>query len=797
MMNENGYTKMMEPEETLQQRLEQLAAGRPLEACLDGLTEQEARMVRLAAALQDAPQPEADEAITAVQRQRVLQAAAQTLPAAPVSESAPVQTAVPLLQSVRAGIDWLFSRRELAVGLAAALVVVVLLAVGIGLTRRDGPMQVEEDGRPATGAVAETDNATPQTEEETVTVEETAVPAAEGAPSDTPAQQLFLPFTSSAVAIDAQTAVAQVINGVLEVQAGDQTWTAVARAAPLAAGQRLRTGPLSSATLTFFDGSQAFLGPETELSVDELNAQRPEDGFRTVVLTQWLGESEHEVAFRNDGGSRYEVRTPGGSGVARGTRFRVSVAANLLARFSVSEGRVDVSSANSTVSVIAGQLTTSTAGRAPDAPAFHISGEGEVSQTGSAWTIAGQTFQMHDGTVIVGNPQVGDVVRVDGRLQADDMRLADVIVLLRRAASNRFQLSGPVEAIGAAAWIVAGQTVIVDDDTRIDDGIVVGDGVQVDGVLRPDGSLLARRVQQTGSARPFHFTGVVQEIGADMWRISGQQVRVDDDTAVAGGLAVGDEVAVNGRITGDDEWLATRIQRATEPERRFAFTGRVQSVSPWLVGGVVFEMQAWTIVAPGIDVGSRVRVQGVVLPDGTWAAERIDLLRSDDDDDGRVLIIVGIVNSLNPLVINGISFDFDDIGNGNSNSAWLGDSVQINTLVQVQVRLQANGRWVVTSVRTLNNSFGLGCLNVSSVVVSVNASQIGLRHWSDVSLASVNVAGSVQVNSVVTVVVCTGFNNVVVVTNVVVISNSLVFTPPPAGRPRGNWNGNWNGNFNG
>lgn len=83
-----------------------------------------------------------------------------------------------------------------------------------------------------------------------------------------------------------------------------------------AAGQRVRTGALSSATITFFDGSQATLGPQSEISLDELNAQRAADGFRTVVMTQWLGEGEHQVAFRNDGGSRYEVKTPNGFGVA-------------------------------------------------------------------------------------------------------------------------------------------------------------------------------------------------------------------------------------------------------------------------------------------------------------------------------------------------------------------------------------------------------------------------------------------------------------------------------------------------
>ena len=191
------------------------------------------------------------------------------------------------------------------------------------------------------------------------------------------------------------------------MQGVDGVWTAVNRLTTATARQRIRTGAFSSATLTFHDGSQAHLQANTEISIDELNALRPEEGFRTVVMTQWVGESDHSVQFRNDGGSRYEVKTPTGSGLARGTKFQVLVTPDQLARFIVTEGKVDVSGAGRTVSVTAGQLTTLLAGNVPDEPAFTIIGEGEVGAIGELWTIAGQTFQTHAHTFILGNPQVG------------------------------------------------------------------------------------------------------------------------------------------------------------------------------------------------------------------------------------------------------------------------------------------------------------------------------------------------------------------------------------------------------
>ncbi len=71
----------------------------------------------------------------------------------------------------------------------------------------------------------------------------------------------------------------------------------------------------------------------------------------------------------------------------------------------------------------AGQMTQAMAGRTPESPAFRISGEGEVSQMGATWIIAGQSFQTDNNTVVTGSPQMGDLVHVEGHLTPDGVRL--------------------------------------------------------------------------------------------------------------------------------------------------------------------------------------------------------------------------------------------------------------------------------------------------------------------------------------------------------------------------------------
>ncbi|MBK8985150.1 MAG: FecR domain-containing protein [Chloroflexi bacterium] len=818
MMSENGTTHKMDAEEVLQQKLTQLELGYPLDETLADAPEQEARLLQLAVALQATPFPAEDEAMAAEQRARLLRVtkglALKPIPVAEPTAATPAAGAafVLLLDRLRAGMDGLLQRRELAVGLSAALVVVVaILAVGLFRWQdsRQAGMAAQDESSALVDAGPERDSAPSVGPEagETATGEETAAanPTADepiaALPDATAGHSIFLPVTTNPLVTNAQTAVLETIHGLVERQNEDGSWTVVPRLSSLTAGQRIRTGSLSQASLTFYDGSQATLSANSELTIEQLNALRAEEGLRTIVLTQHLGESDHYVQFRSDGGSRYEVNTPAGSGIARGTQFRVLVTPELQAQFAVSEGKVDVTGLNQTVSVVAGQTTAVLAGSPPQPPAFRIYGEGEVSQIGPVWTIAGQTFETNDRTRIIGAPQVGDLVRVEGRLLDDGRRLADRITLLRRAVANRFTLSGAVESIAATVWAVAGQTILVDANTRLDDDIVIGNRVRVQGVILAGGTLRAERIERLDDlGHPFRFTGLVEMIGRDAWTISGVTIAVNAATAVDNGLVIGDLVEVRGRILDDGTWLARRITRASDDLPEFSFSGRVQAIDPWQVAGVTFETREWTAVDPSISIGDRVRVHGVILADGTWVASSIQRLGGDDDDDDYdSIILVGIVSSINPWVVNGLQLFLTD------SSRILGD-IRVGDLVLVRLRLAADGTWQVVSIRPFTPRFGLGCLVINTIVLGVQPNQLTLQHWPTLSLDDDDFddLGDIALNSVITLPLCFSFDGVIVIiAPIIIIYPPIVIIMPPAPPqppqppPRGNNNGNNNRNNNG
>jgi hypothetical protein len=440
-----------------------------------------------------------------------------------------------------------------------------------------------------------------------------------------------------------------------------------------------------------------------------------------------------------------------------------------------------------------------------------------VSQVGGVWTIGGQTFQTHNQTTIIGDPQVGDLVFVEGHLSEDGGRVADRIGLLRPAVVNRFTLTGAVEAMDAAVWTVAGQTILIDDQTTIEIGIASGDTVRLRGVILAGGSLLAQQIERVNDQPgfPFHFTGIVQNIQADTWLISGNSLTVDAETIVDDDIAVGDMVEVSGWILEDSTWLASRIVRVEDDLPEFSLSGLVQNSDPWRVAGISFATRDWTIIDPSIGAGDLVRVRGVILADGTWVASVIDKIDDDDDDDDdETIVLIGIVNSLNPWIVSGLQFMVTD------DTVILGN-IAVGDRVVVEIRLLADGRWQVMSIRPLTPTFGLGCFIINTVVTSVQPNQLLLQHWPAISLDDdddddFEIQGAIETNSVISLPVCIRFDfTIIIIGNIIVIyqppviiiappaggnNNGGQFTPPPANNgsqftpPSSNGNNNNNQN---
>ncbi len=741
--------------ELLQERLEQLEAGRPLEACLADLPEAEAELLRLAASLGQVRYPGRDSAIVAAQRAKLVKLAIKEKKMEHKTTHQPKKKLLSLQPKRLLPLAAIL-------GAAAILVVCLLVAVVGGRlgwpSFQDAGVAQRPSLEPTAAVAAQNSPSSP-----TATSEKSPLqPALTESTLELPYEH-FLPVVAIPGTSNPRMAALRNLQGLVQIQTGDGAWMTVSAGRPLGAGQRVRTGPLSSASLGFYDGSLAHLGPNTEISIDELDART--DGPRIVALSQWLGETTHDVAPARGYGSRYEVRTPSATGVAKGTLFHVLVTPSRLTHLGVDEGAVAVTGLNVTVVVAAGQATTVEPEQPPSDPVFRITGQGEVSQTGMTWIIGGQSFETDDHTIIVGNPQVGDWVSVEGRLLPDDTRLADRIVLLRRAPENRFTLTGPVEVITGTTWTVSGQAITVNDETEIEEGIESGDLVRVEGVILPDGTLLAECISlvEQEPGLPFDFIGVVQDIFTDTWTVSGLAIVVDDATEVEEGIESGDVVRVRGWILDDGTWLARSIERfEDEEEREFAFTGSVESIDPWVVSGIAFETDEWTEIEADIVLGDRVRVKGHILEDGTWLARSIE--RFEDEDEGLYVVFVGTVISRDPWLVSGIPLVVDD-------ETVIEDDINVGDLVRVKARLLPDGTWLAVEIKRIQFDWELGCFSLPAVVVAVNADQIELDNGLVIVLdGSFTIEGEIEVGSVILILACVDGDGTLHVLHIIVIS---------------------------
>jgi hypothetical protein len=541
-----------------------------------------------------------------------------------------------------------------------------------------------------------------------------------------------------------EKAVLQSVHGLVQVNQAEGAWEQAGQGTAIESGDRIRTGTLSSVDLAFYDGSVAHLGPDSDVSVDTLEA-RKRGGPRRIELTQWAGESEHDVAKVKTKDSTYQVHTPNGTGEAKGTLFHILVTPEQYTRFTVEEGLVAVSAMEVSVDVLAGEMSTVYADQPPADPVLWITGQGEVSFAGETWVIAGQMLGTHEGTVVIGNPQVGDLAFFEGHMLDDETRVADLIVLLRRSPSNQFTLTGVVEGMEDSVWTVNGQTIVLSETTQVDEGIAADDTVFVEGFILQDGTLQAERIRlmEASLGLPFDFTGVAQTTGGELWTVSGIEIMVDESTIIDEELAAGALVQVQGWIQEDGTWLAGSIARALDEGRSFEFSGPLDSIDPWQVAGLGFETRDWTEIDEGLSLGEQVRVKGLINADGVWVAYEIHRLEQTH------IVLVGNVFSMDPWVVSGITLNVDE-------ETLIAEGITLGMLVRVDILPLQDGSWKIISIEPLQGYiWDMGCQFITATVINVDGNQIQLENWPTLTMdEDVEIAGELSAHSVVQIQIC-------------------------------------------
>lgn len=134
------------------------------------------------------------------------------------------------------------------------------------------------------------------------------------------------------------TTISAVSGEVFVLKAGATNWSKASSGMVLDGGDHIKTGDGSNATITFFEGSIIELAANTEISVSKLGIAET-TGSTLINLGQQIGKTRSRVEKLVDPASRYEIETPAGAAVVRGSVGDVEVDKDGTTRITNIEGR--------------------------------------------------------------------------------------------------------------------------------------------------------------------------------------------------------------------------------------------------------------------------------------------------------------------------------------------------------------------------------------------------------------------------------------------------------------------------
>lgn len=168
---------------------------------------------------------------------------------------------------------------------------------------------------------------------------------------------------------------ATVSNPVGEVSVQEQgttTWIQAVDGMKLNEGDRLKTGGNSTTEVVFFEGSVIEVGADSDILLSEMTVA-PNTGSTSIHINQLVGHTVNRVQKLIDSASDYEVDTPAGSAVVRGTAFKSYVRPDGFTIVYCDEGTVWFTAGGETVILNEGEWSSAMPGGTPSKPsAFHI-----------------------------------------------------------------------------------------------------------------------------------------------------------------------------------------------------------------------------------------------------------------------------------------------------------------------------------------------------------------------------------------------------------------------------------------
>lgn len=185
-----------------------------------------------------------------------------------------------------------------------------------------------------------------------------------------------------------------------------------------------------------------------------------------------------------------------------------------------------------------------------------------------AWVVAGQALVVDSHTHIrltAGPAEPGMWADVRATRQEDDSLLARQIVVRRPEVRLKGMVADkPEDTVGN--WIIAGQTIVVNADTRISTRsgpVEEGRWVEVfaEESSNPTG-LLALRIRAIRPQPAVEILGAIQAFAADSWTLSTIPLAVDAETLIAGEPQVSLLTHAAAELQDDGSLRALQIGRA-------------------------------------------------------------------------------------------------------------------------------------------------------------------------------------------------------------------------------------------
>jgi hypothetical protein len=146
-------------------------------------------------------------------------------------------------------------------------------------------------------------------------------------------------------------------------------------------------------------------------------------------------------------------------------------------------------------------------------------------------------------------------------------------------------------------------------------------------------------------ASTFELVGALKSMNP--WVVANTTLETNETTKIEEGLQVGDLVRVKGTVLEDGKWVAYSIERAeeqTNPSSTIVFIGKVTSTDPWIVNGITLKVTPDTVINGNITAGMLVRVEVLLLDDGTWEVISITPLGDFTEVDKCVTVAATIVS---------------------------------------------------------------------------------------------------------------------------------------------------------